>query len=229
MRFAGIIFLTIGVLLCTTITWAGIGFVAMSFGLIFFCIAEERTKAAAKLSTLSGIEPKPVLARLSEKDEVSRKSDNWSSRVEDDEDISRIVNTLTPFGQKYVDQFSRTYLIFNDKACLPIILDMIITSARNSADQVAAAGSLGEAAGPTATGFDRVSDNLAVRNGPAAEMGRSKDGQAIDKGSIKDNGSIKASLLAIEPNLVGSPKAVHELDELKLLLGRIISTAKEIQ
>ena len=44
MRFAGFTLLFLGFLLCVSIEWAAIGFLAMGFGLICLLIVDERQK-----------------------------------------------------------------------------------------------------------------------------------------------------------------------------------------
>jgi hypothetical protein len=145
MRFAGASLLVIGFLLCVSIAWAAIGFFAMGFGLICLLIAEERKNASALHLEKTEIQPSPIEApqpvtariRLANDDiprEVAlREMDKWSSLLESDQDLSRVAKILAPFGQKYVDQLARAYAAFDDKTYLPLILNMIIESARQDA------------------------------------------------------------------------------------------------
>jgi hypothetical protein len=154
MRIAGHAFLIVGFLLCISIAWAAIGFFAMGFGLIFLLIAEERKKAK-KASTLrsrctetqfGSIEAvQPLKATTLNATQVwqdqtglhayePNQVDEWESLVRSDQDLSRVVTNLTPFGQKYVEQLAKAYVAFNDKAFLPMILNMVIASARKDAD-----------------------------------------------------------------------------------------------
>ena len=59
--------------------------------------------------------------------------ERWKSLVENDPDLSSLVSILAPYGQKYVDQLARAYLVLNDKVYLPIIIEQIVTSARKDA------------------------------------------------------------------------------------------------
>jgi hypothetical protein len=151
MRIAGHAFLIVGFLLCISIAWAAIGFFAMGFGLIFLLIAEEREKASALRSRCTetqfgSIEAEQPLkattlnATQVWQDQTSLRAyepnqiDEWESLVRRDQDLSRVVTNLTPFGQKYVEQLAKAYVAFNDKAFLPMILNMVIASARKDAD-----------------------------------------------------------------------------------------------
>jgi hypothetical protein len=60
--------------------------------------------------------------------------DEWEALIRSDQDLSRVVTNLTPFGQKYVEQLAKAYVAFDDKAFLPRILNMVIASARKDAD-----------------------------------------------------------------------------------------------
>jgi hypothetical protein len=147
MRVFGAIALVIGFLLCVSIAWAAIGFFAMGFGLIFLLIAEERKKASALRSKNSEIErspagpPQPIAATTSSiRQEVALREmgkwsemDKWTCLVANDEDLSRILKILEPFGQKYVDQLAGAYIVFDNKAYLPTILNLIVASARKDA------------------------------------------------------------------------------------------------
>jgi hypothetical protein len=144
MRVAATTLLVFGFLLCVSIAWAAIGFVAMGFGLICLLIVEERNKTTAFRSGISEIEPKPtgsprpIAASIStaniREDLTPREMDKWCSLVASDEDLSQVVTILALFGQKYVNQLARTYIVFDDKAYLPTILKQIVASAREDAE-----------------------------------------------------------------------------------------------
>ena len=57
----------------------------------------------------------------------------WKALVEYDPDISRVVNALSPYGQKYVDQLATGYLALNDKEYLPMIVQKILATAKDDA------------------------------------------------------------------------------------------------
>ncbi|KJC53651.1 hypothetical protein UP10_41955 [Bradyrhizobium sp. LTSPM299] len=151
MRIAGHVFLIIGLLLCVSIAWAAIGFFAMGFGLIFLLIAEEQLKASAlrsrrpetqfrsirvdrppKATTLDATQVWPAQTSLLA--DNPNQIDEWESLVRKDQDLSQVVTILMPFGQKYVEQLAKAYVAFNDKAFLPMILDMVVASARKDSD-----------------------------------------------------------------------------------------------
>jgi hypothetical protein len=149
MHIAGSALLFIGFLLCVSIAWAAIGFIAMGFGLILLLIAEERKASVLHLQEIT-VQPDPLEAQqparaptLSVIEEVWRDEnptepdEEWRLLVESDQDLSRVATVLRRFGPKYVDQLARAYLAFNDKAFLPIILNMIIASARKDAGLLA--------------------------------------------------------------------------------------------
>jgi hypothetical protein len=151
MRILGHTFLSVGFLLCVSIAWAAIGFFAMGFGLIFLLIADEQFKASALRSRLLEIQSGSIEAERTVKAATPNATqvwqaqtsllaygpnqiDEWQSLVRKDQDLSRVVTILTPFGQKYVEQLARTYIAFNDRTFLPMILDMVVASARKDAD-----------------------------------------------------------------------------------------------
>jgi hypothetical protein len=149
MRIAGATLLVIGFLLCVSVAWAAIGFLAMGFGLILLLIAEERKKKSALHLESNAIQSGPILpsqllaaplssARGEGRDECPSETDKWKSLVESDQQLSRVVGILTPFGQKYVDQLAGAYLAFNNKAFLPTILSLVKASARQDASLNAA-------------------------------------------------------------------------------------------
>src|ERR1700761_9228220 len=132
MRFAGCALLIVGLLLCVTISWAAIGFLAMSFGLICLLIADER-KRSAKVEALRKMPkpsypPLPMVGGLG--NEWARQASRWEDIVENDSEIAGIVKVLSGYGQQYVDRLAKVYVIFDDKVFLPKILDLIITSAK---------------------------------------------------------------------------------------------------
>jgi hypothetical protein len=145
----GSVLLIGGFLLCVSIVWAALGFFMMGLGLICLLIAEERNKRFQKLTSSRfdelhpreepRLSPEPA-ALVSSKDEppnsVSYSFDHeekWKSLVENDPDLGRLVAVLVPYGQKYVDELARAYLVLNDKDYLPMIIKKIITSARKDA------------------------------------------------------------------------------------------------
>jgi hypothetical protein len=54
---------------------------------------------------------------------TTKRSGKHSSNY--DPDISRVVNALFPYGQKYVDQLATGYLALNGKEYLPMIVQKI--------------------------------------------------------------------------------------------------------
>jgi hypothetical protein len=54
----------------------------------------------------------------------------WDALMRYDGDISRVVEALAPYGQKYVDELAAGYLAINDKAYLPMIIQKIVASAK---------------------------------------------------------------------------------------------------
>jgi hypothetical protein len=149
MRLAGATLLVIGFLLCVSIAWAAIGFFAMGFGLIFLLIADERMLALnlesagsrnglASPSSQRMAPPVPSARGEVCRDKAPCESDKWRSLVESDQDLARVVEILTPFGQKYVDQLAGAYLAFENKAFLPAILNLLKASARQDTNLQAA-------------------------------------------------------------------------------------------
>lgn len=174
MRFAGTTLLIIGFLLCVSIAWAAIGFFAMGFGLILFLIAEERKKLPALHLERAVAQPGPmepsqlITAPLSSEnaevrqDEALCGRDKWKSLVESDQDLLRVVRTLEQFGQKYVDQLAGAYVAFNNRAFLPLILNMVVASARQDA-------------GLSASGEMKPRNSIASPNDPSSPDGPGPD------------------------------------------------------
>ncbi|WP_136623508.1 hypothetical protein [Bradyrhizobium centrolobii] len=54
----------------------------------------------------------------------------WKLLLESDPDLASVAAILERFGPRYVDQLARTYTVFNRKDFLPIILEMIVSAAR---------------------------------------------------------------------------------------------------
>jgi hypothetical protein len=143
MRILGAVLLFFGFLLCVSIAWAAIGFFMMGFGLICFLIVDERNKRSERLAgrrfDLSRVDLREPTASRALRDEKSSATtfdeQNWNFLVQNDPDLARIVEALTPYGQKYVDQLARAYLVLDDKDYLPIILDKIVGSARKDASR----------------------------------------------------------------------------------------------
>jgi hypothetical protein len=61
----------------------------------------------------------------------------WDALVRYDPDIKRIVEVLSQYDTKYVDQFASAFMALNDKAYLPQIIEDIL--ARAKADALAGA------------------------------------------------------------------------------------------
>jgi hypothetical protein len=157
----GTALLIVGFMLCVSIAWAAIGFIAMALGLICMLTAEEKKKRAIKLKEAAVSErreqDKELRAHLPQvppslpplRYSSSEANDNrplassqeiiWEALCSDDPDLARVVAVLTPYGKKYVDELAKAYLVFNDKNYLPLILTKIVVSARQDFDQLGAA------------------------------------------------------------------------------------------
>lgn len=57
----------------------------------------------------------------------------WNTLIRYDAEIGKIVSILTPYGQKYVDEFAAAYLALNDKSYLPMIIQKILATAKDDA------------------------------------------------------------------------------------------------
>jgi hypothetical protein len=64
--------------------------------------------------------------------------EKWRSIAKDDVDISRSVETLSPFGKKYVDLLASAYMAFNDKSYLPAIMKMVAEAIRKDSGRALA-------------------------------------------------------------------------------------------
>jgi hypothetical protein len=54
----------------------------------------------------------------------------WNALVKYDPDIKRIVEALSPYGPKYIDQFATAFMALNDKNYLPQIIQDILATAK---------------------------------------------------------------------------------------------------
>jgi hypothetical protein len=66
----------------------------------------------------------------------------WNALIQYDPDLKRISDALTPYGQKYLDQFAQAFLAINDKNYLPQIVQTILETAK--VDATASATSKGK-------------------------------------------------------------------------------------
>jgi hypothetical protein len=144
MLLLGFTLLLVGFLLCISVTWAAIGFFAMGFGLICLLIAEERKKASTIVVDNNVAEAKrivkarqspPVMYSDAQRDKLVQNGDRWKSLIETDPEIAGVAKVLSHYGSKYTEQLVRVYDVFEDKTLLPIILELIITSARQNVNQ----------------------------------------------------------------------------------------------
>ena len=100
MRFAGFALLFLGFLLCVSIEWAAIGFLAMGFGLICLLIVEERQKRSKIQIDRLAAQPvqsepvgfDPVISTESAEAQRNNflKRDRWKALVESDPDLARV-------------------------------------------------------------------------------------------------------------------------------------------
>ncbi len=250
MRVAGATLLVIGFLLCVSVAWAAIGFLAMGFGLIFLLIAEERKKAAALRLENSEIEPMPmgppqsIAAPVStphddiRQEAALREMNKWSSLVASDEDLSRVVKILASFGQKYVDQLARVYVVFDNKSCLPTILNMIIATARKDAGLSAAEDQAADDSNVIRIGRSAANGlrTNRIREFPSAATtdASSANERGIDRPSLPEGASDERSEKnAADEGVTGAtvtPSATQsvfreepfeEVDNIRDLLGRL--------
>jgi hypothetical protein len=134
-----------GYLLCDSLLLVAIGFFMLGLGLICWLIAEARTAVPRLAGPNAWKEPlqfpEPAAAFVSpNKLRPNQSSDlsdgeNWQSVVENDPDISRLLAVLAPYGQQYVDELARAYLVLDNKEYLPMIIDKIVKSATRGADK----------------------------------------------------------------------------------------------
>ena len=212
MRILGWLLLLGGLMLCVSILWAAPGFFCMGLGLIFLQIAERKRRGAGSaVSPFDRFElhaeqaPVPEATRtlvLPETDEeagagrenvtglYSYDRQEWRALLRSDADISRLVEALEPYGQKYVDEFAAAYLPLNDKNYLPMILRRIIASAKRDSGQDTGGDFRNEDANTDADAFSRTQRIDRVRETGA--------GYAEKSASVDDAASIEAGP-AMEP------------------------------
>jgi hypothetical protein len=156
LRFAGWIFLLIGMLMCATVAWAALGFLLMGVGLISLQVAERgrrRTDVAVAVPggldlalTGPGLQPpkfEPVVSPDAAPPRQLRRvawpskstgapydKEAWRQLVERDPDIAQLTHVLADYGPQYVDELAISYLAAPDKTRLAAIVDGIIARAR---------------------------------------------------------------------------------------------------
>jgi hypothetical protein len=144
MLFLGIALLLLGFFLCISVAWAAIGFLAMGFGLICLLIVEKRKKASTTVfdknvaqatRIVEARQFPPVMYSDAQQDKLFQNGDRWKSLIETDPDIVGVAKVLSQYGSKYTEQLARVYNVFEDKTLLPIILELIIASARKNVNQ----------------------------------------------------------------------------------------------
>lgn len=232
MRSAGFALLIAGFLLCLTISWAAIGFLAMSFGLIFLLIAEDRNRRAkrSKPSALVptpmatdwteayGASPPQLFARpepsITDQNRIASEADNWRSLVAHDEELSQAVNLLAPLGQQYVDQLASVYLVFNIKAYLPTILNLILGSAQVNAGLLDANDLRVDRLSPTVTSSKSGYPEAAAKTAANSEA-TFESTAPIDEAVIEHPAPPPSSAPAVSNDIS------DELDNLRDLLTRL--------
>jgi hypothetical protein len=157
VRLTGWVLLLIGGLLCTTISWAALGFLLMGIGLIALQVAERRRHPVGdavpagaagftppRLS--AGLQP-PTLEPVAGQDAGPQRQprrvawpetngaaydrEAWRRLVESDPDLAQLANVLADYGPQYVDELAASYLAAPDKSRLGTIVDGIIARARS--------------------------------------------------------------------------------------------------
>jgi hypothetical protein len=94
----------------------------------------DARQAASSFPEPSQLRPsKPALVARKERpvgspiepDPNAHDLEKWRALVKSDADISRSVDAVLPFGQKYVDQLAMAYLAFGEKSYLPAIVRIV--------------------------------------------------------------------------------------------------------
>jgi hypothetical protein len=137
MYAAGVFLLFCGLLLCISITWAAVGFVAMGFGLICLRVAGDRPTIELEGALVQPVHPDSSpghLATLSNPGDEVGHEQRWRVLLESDPDLANVATILSRFGSRYVDQLARVYIVFDRKELLPGILEMIVSVARRDAE-----------------------------------------------------------------------------------------------
>ena len=140
----GLLLLIVGFVLCLSIAWAALGFFMMGIGLLCMLIAEERKKRVLKVPgpfadqsdhDLFAIPINTRAVPIFSKSPINPSFDRheWETLVEHDLDLARLVDVLTPYGKKYVDQLAQMYLAESDKTLLPVIIGKIVETAARDA------------------------------------------------------------------------------------------------
>ena len=138
MRVSGFILLFVGFVLCITIAWAALGFMVMSCGLVCLLVAEERKKkrrgAGKSPGSARAENLRPPIGEDAKRNERAHQRAKWTSIVRSDPEIRNVAEILAQYGPSYVDQLAKVYLVFNDKRLLPLILELILTSAKKTTE-----------------------------------------------------------------------------------------------
>jgi len=149
--------------------WAGLRAVEATFKL------RGRFAEAGDPSRQSGPAPPPNSGRTSAAGAQpnSRKGfdvERWNALLKYDPDIANVADQLLRFGDKWVDEFARDYLVLDDKEYLPHIFRKIVADAKREE---------GFANGDAETHFEKDSLNTDFRN----ETGGNRAAFACDKDS----------------------------------------------
>jgi hypothetical protein len=212
MRLSGFALLIVGFFLCITVAWAALGFLAMSFGLICLLIAEERKKKRR----LSQVAKKPIdpdragpfrqlIEENAKRNERAYEADKWKSIVKADPDIESVVKILSQYGPSYVDQLAKVYLVFEDKTLLPIILELIVTSAKKHLE-TRKTSSLGSA---PSIGFG-IALNSVGRDETAGHTRQSAPEMAYQPSEGEPYSGLQGSHMPTEPSSVSGDGSVAD-------------------
>jgi hypothetical protein len=144
MRVFGSVILFSGYLICLPAHWLPLGLVVMGVGLILLLMSENRKSAIEGSRHQHSANPIRVHERVRlgtdaavSEGEVYSESEEWKRLIENDSELAKVQGILERYGRQYAEQLAEAYRVFNERALLPAIVDMIITSAKLRVERTA--------------------------------------------------------------------------------------------
>jgi hypothetical protein len=116
----------------------------MGVGLILLLMSENRKSAIEGSRHQHSANPIRVHERVRlgtdaavSEGEVYSESEEWKRLIENDSELAKVQGILERYGRQYAEQLAEAYRVFNERALLPAIVDMIITSAKLRVERTA--------------------------------------------------------------------------------------------
>jgi hypothetical protein len=129
--------------------------------------------------------------------------EKWRALVKSDADISRSVETVQPFGKKYVDQLAMAYLAFEEKSYLPSIVKLVANAIKKDSGR--------DSASAAAIDGDPNTDliSFAMSKAPASAAEQASVSPALNFGFTEQSSVMSKPPPEIEPDPSVKPAAVQ--------------------